>query len=155
MKKLAGIVLFLLVAASIFAEEGVADWVNECISLLGKAVPKEFERAGRDAYRKVKKGITISVYVKNNLIWCAVCASVFNTTDKAARLTGEFYDYLEKNNWEYLVENTAKEPLYLNGTLVDGIYATIATARRDDGGIVALIAFFNVNDMNYFMNYFK
>jgi hypothetical protein len=121
MKKLAGIVLFLLVAASIFAEDDVGDWVNGCISLLGKPVPKEFERAGRDAYRKVKKGITIVVFVKNGIIYGSGCVASYMTNK--ASFVGKFYDYLEKNNWQYYGIIYKNEDIYTK----DGIYAVIST----------------------------
>jgi hypothetical protein len=155
MKKLAGIVLFLLVAASIFAEDDVGDWVNECISLLGKPVPKEFERAGRYTYQKVKNDITIGVVVENNLIYKTVCGVFYTTStskSKASAFTGEFYDYFEKTNWQYF-DTLYDRDVYKK----DGVYAIISIGKGDDGEIYeyGLIEFVNNIVIDYLYRFFR
>jgi hypothetical protein len=147
MKKCIVISLFFVFNISIFAQENIIlEYINNCIDLLGKPLPNiGFQRINRDVYRKTDNGILL--LIENGQIVFSTVGTITERSDEAALIISYFYDYFEKNNWNYYGVHNNFDVYYNNG-----VYAGISeVARREDGYMVAMVGFSrNIDYINIF-----
>jgi hypothetical protein len=146
MKKLKLLAVFLLLNLDIHAQvdlppnvrQSIDGVVNECLSLLGKAVPNDFIRVGRNEFRNADGYII--VIVENGLIYFSSFGNIFDRTDEAAQFIGVLYTYFSNSNSDWTFHSSLR-----NGCDVyykNSIFAYISPPqRRDDGYIFGVAGF--------------
>ena len=114
-------------------------YVNSYIYVLGKKVPEDYIRLDRTTYKNNEE---IFLTIDNNLVIISAIGSSFRTTNAALEFNGHFYNFFEENlGFQKTLYN--KSDIYEK----NGFYAMILRpTKRDDGLIVAMIAF--SNDIN-------
>ena len=149
MKK--NIIIFglLLISVSLYAQSKMVKYIDECINLIGKSVPRDYIRGNRTIYYKTYEidYITIVLVVNNGIVNISSLGASFDTTHEAAIWLSQFYDIFESKDWQY--DNYNSNMTGLDVYKKGGIYICIdAGSRREDGMIVNTIYFVkNINDL--------
>jgi len=153
MKKNIIIVGLLLISVSLYAQSNaqskMVKYIDECINLIGKTVPRDYIRSNRTIYKKDYEAdyITIVLVVNNGIVNISSLGAPFYTTHEATRWLSQFYDIFEGKDWQY--DNSNSNMTGLDVYKKDGIYICIDLGKlREDGMIVNGIYFVkNINDL--------
>jgi hypothetical protein len=134
--------MFLWFAGSIFASDlNVGELINICTLRLGKKPPQimmDGFRTGRNVYSMPYKAGTMSyVTTEGDIITDATIVKVFEHDHEAYNYLVLFYNFLEKDGWEFQLSPFGESNTMYETYIKDGIIAVILPPSRRIDGLIA------------------